>query len=94
MASMELPETLAFKIHAWRQAGALHQYDEEGFDATSWLAIHAGMRHWPQRSDPSLAEAPAALALQALRHRRDSIAAAVAAMPTHDAYLRKHLGPR
>ena len=91
MAAMELPETLAFKIHAWRQTGALHQYGEEGFDATSWLAIHAGMGHWPERADPALGELAPGLALQALRQRRDSIATAVAAMPTHDSYLRSVL---
>ena len=91
MATMELPETLAFKIHAWRQAGALHQYDEEGFDATSWLAIHAGMGHWPERADPSLREMPHEDALRALQHRRGGIAAAVAAMPTHEDYLRRVL---
>ena len=91
MATMELPETLAFKIHAWRQAGALHQYDEEGFDATSWLAIHAGMGHWPERADPSLREMPHQDALRALQHRRGGIAAAVAAMPTHEDYLRRVL---
>ncbi|WP_426171590.1 tryptophan halogenase family protein [Pseudoduganella sp. R-34] len=87
MANMELPETLAFKVHAWRQAGVLHQYDEEGFDATSWLAIHAGMDHWPQRADPSLGDMPLEDAQRALRLRRDSIAAAVAAMPSHEEYL-------
>ncbi|KQV90241.1 hypothetical protein ASD15_23245 [Massilia sp. Root351] len=91
MASMALPETLAFKIHAWRQTGALHQYGDEGFDATSWLAIHAGMGHWPERPDPALADLAPGLALQALRQRRDSIAAAVAAMPSHDSYLRSVL---
>ncbi|UGQ44550.1 tryptophan halogenase family protein [Massilia endophytica] len=87
MAAMELPETLAFKIHAWRQAGVLHQYSEEGFDATSWLAIHAGMGHWPERADPALHDIAPDAALQAMRQRRDSIAAAVAAMPAHEAYL-------
>ena len=87
VANMELPETLAFKVHAWRQAGVLHQYDEEGFDATSWLAIHAGMDHWPQRADPSLCDMPLEDAQRALRLRRDSIAAAVAAMPSHEEYL-------
>jgi hypothetical protein len=91
MATMELPETLAFKIHAWRQAGALHQYDEEGFDATSWLAIHAGMGHWPERADPSLRDMPHEAALQGLRRRRAEIAAAVAAMPLHEAYLSRML---
>ncbi|MCE3261076.1 MAG: tryptophan halogenase [Pseudoduganella sp.] len=87
MANLELPETLAFKIHAWREAGALHQYDEEGFDATSWLAVHAGMGHWPRRADPSLRDMPQEDALRALRLRRDSIAATVAAMPRHEDYL-------
>jgi glycine/D-amino acid oxidase-like deaminating enzyme len=92
MATMELPATLAFKIHAWRQSGTLHQYDEEGFDETSWLAIHAGMGHWPERADPSLGDVERAVALQGLRWRRERIAEAVAAMPTHGAYLRGMLG--
>ncbi|MEO7578929.1 MAG: tryptophan halogenase family protein [Massilia sp.] len=92
MTSMALPETLAFKINAWRQAGALHQYDLEGFDATSWLAIHAGMGHWPERADPSLADMPRAEALAGLQWRRECIAEAVAAMPTHGDFLRGVLG--
>ncbi|CAN7250680.1 tryptophan 7-halogenase [Pseudoduganella sp. LjRoot289] len=92
MMAMELPDTLAFKIHAWRQAGALHQYADEGFDATSWLAIHAGMGHWPERADPALRDMAPDAAMQGLRQRRDSIAATVASMPSHDAYLRSVLG--
>ncbi|NVM76912.1 tryptophan halogenase [Duganella sp. SG902] len=89
MASMDLPDTLAFKLHAWRQAGVLHQYAWEGFDAHSWLAIHAGMGHWPERIDPGLEELTREEALQALRQRRARLAAVVAAMPTHEAYLRR-----
>ena len=92
MASMELPATLAFKLHAWRQSGTLHQYDEEGFDATSWLAIHAGMQHWPEREDPVLDEVPREEALMALRRRREAIAAAVAPLPPHDVFLSKAIG--
>jgi tryptophan halogenase len=88
MASMELPETLAFRMHVWRQTGALSsQYREEGFEAASWLAIHAGMGNWPERTDPVLNEVPREEALQALHKRRDDIAAYVKGMPTHAAYL-------
>lgn len=87
MATMELPETLAFKIEAWRRFGVLHLQHEEGFDETSWLAIHAGMQHWPERADPVLQEVPAADALQALQRRRDSITAVVARLPAHHEYL-------
>ena len=52
MAALELPESLAYKIHAWRETGALVGYDDEGFDRTSWLAVFAGMRHWPKRVSP------------------------------------------
>jgi len=87
MATMRLPDTLAFKLHAWRQACTLHQYDEEGFDETSWLAIHAGMQHWPEREDPVWQELPRDEALQALRRRRDAIANVVAGLPRHHDYL-------
>lgn len=91
MATMELPETLAFKLHVWRQTGMLHMYDEEGFDATSWLAIHAGMGNWPEHVDPVLWEMPRDEALHALRQRRDAIATVAAGLPTHSAYLRRVL---
>jgi hypothetical protein len=87
MASMELPDTLAYKIDAWRHAGVLHQYDEEGFDQASWLAVHAGMGHWPLHIDPALCDISRDAALQHLRMRRDSMAATAAAMPTHEAWL-------
>ncbi|MDR7296611.1 tryptophan halogenase [Pelomonas aquatica] len=87
VATMELPETLAFRMELWRRYGVLHEYDEEGFDATSWLAIHAGMEHWPERNDPVFAEIPPERALQALQGRRNAIAASVARMPLHHQML-------
>jgi len=94
MATMELPETLAFKIEAWRRVGVLHQQQDEGFDETSWLAIHAGMQHWPERADPVLQELPPDEALQALRARRNAIAAAAARLPMHHEYLENVLRRR
>jgi tryptophan halogenase len=94
MTAMELPETLAYKIHAWRQTGILHQYDEEGFGPSSWLTIHDGMDHWPERCDPTQAEVPAELPRQWLQARRQQIAAAVAGLPSHQEYLNHVLGRR
>jgi hypothetical protein len=91
VATMELPETLAFKIELWRRHGVLHQYDEEGFDATSWLAVHAGMAHWPEREDPVFAEIPRERAASRLRARRDGIAASVERMPRHHQTLQHTL---
>ncbi|MCE4557813.1 tryptophan halogenase family protein [Roseateles cellulosilyticus] len=94
VASMPLPETLAFRIELWRRYGVLHEYDEDGFDASSWLAIHAGMAHWPEREDPVLTEVPRQRALAALQCRRDAIAAAVERMPEHHRMLHHVLTAR
>jgi glycine/D-amino acid oxidase-like deaminating enzyme len=91
VAAMELPETLAFRMEVWRRHGVLHHYDEEGFDATSWLAIHAGMDHWPEREDPVFAEIPRERAVNVLRARRDGIAATVERMPAHHRTLQETL---
>jgi tryptophan halogenase len=50
------------------------------------------MKHWPDREDPVLKELPREDALRALRRRRDAIAAIVAGLPAHDAYLGHVLG--
>ncbi|MDR7267399.1 tryptophan halogenase [Pelomonas saccharophila] len=92
VSSMALPETLNFRMELWRRYGVLHEYDEEGFDATSWLAVHAGMDHWPEREDPVFAEVPPELAASALRDRRAAIAASVERMPPHHRLLQQVLG--
>jgi glycine/D-amino acid oxidase-like deaminating enzyme len=92
VAAMELPESLAYKLHAWRELGMLPVYDHEGFDANSWLSIHAGMGHWPQRTTPWLDEVPPAFALDYLRRRRAAIAEVVQRVPLHDAFLRRAVG--
>lgn len=91
VATMELPETLAFKLEAWRRFGVLHQYDEEGFDGTSWLAVLAGMDDWPERPDPVIAEIPSERAAHVLKMRREGIAAAVERMPAHHRTLQQAL---
>ena len=92
VSSMKLPDTLAFKMDLWRRFGVLHEYDEEAFDATSWLAIHAGMDDWPEREDPVFAEIPPERALRALQGRSRAIAATVGRMPAHHRTLERVLG--
>jgi hypothetical protein len=92
MAHVELPETLAYKLHAWRQTGVLHQYDEEGFDGHSWLAIYAGMHCWPERADPRLSDLPLETSLDWVQTRARQLAEAVAPLASHDAYLARILG--
>jgi tryptophan halogenase len=69
----------------------LHLQGDEGFDEHSWLAIHAGMQHWPERADPVVDELAPGDARAALQARRRAIADAVARLPAHDAYLARIL---
>jgi len=87
VASMELPETLAFKMDAWRRFGVLWDYDEDPFFGQNWLTIFAGMDYWPKREDPVFAEIPLERALKALQGRRQAIASAVERMPRHERAL-------
>ena len=91
MANMDLPETLAFRLQAWREHGILQLYDEEGFDQHSWLAIYAGMQHWPRCNDPVWQELSYNDAQNALRARRQAIAELVARLPAHHDYLKRML---
>lgn len=88
MTSMALPDSLEYKLHAWRETGTLQVYDNEAFEPTSWLAIHAGMRNWPQRSSPWLLEIPAELAARYLAQHHQTVHALVDRMPEHDVFLR------
>jgi tryptophan halogenase len=92
MAEMVLPDTLAYKLDQWRETGTLHQYDEEGFDETSWLAVHAGMNHWPKQSDPTFGDRPVEATAAWLRERRQQMAAVVKTLPSHQEYLAMVLG--
>jgi hypothetical protein len=91
VSNMELPETLAYKMELWRRYGMLHESDEECFDATSWLAIHTGMAHWPERHDPVIAEVSQERALRALTGRRRGIADMVERMKPHHVTLQEVL---
>ena len=91
VTGMALPDSLAYKLHAWRETGALLNYDDEAFDETSWLAIHAGMGHWPQRRSPWMDEVPPPVAAQALTERHAAVAQLAASMPAHDDFLRQRL---
>jgi hypothetical protein len=76
----------------WMTAAALQPLAEPRLlRFASWLAIHAGMDHWPERHDPVYAEIPAARAMRALSGRRHAIAASVEGMPPHHRTLQEVL---
>jgi hypothetical protein len=91
VASMDIPDTLAFKMAAWRRFGVLHQYDEESFGTTSWLSVYAGMGYWPECADPVFDELPLDEARQALDGRSEAVRRSVQPLPLHHRYLADRL---
>jgi hypothetical protein len=70
-----------------------HRLGESGLGSLGEQCVPSAMAsHWPERTDLALGDVERAAALQALQWRRECIATAVAAMPTHAAYLRGRLG--
>jgi len=79
--------SLQQKTDLLRSQGRFFKYDAELFDVPSWLAVAEGQGWGPEGynriadglSEPNLA--------QSLSNMRDAYSKAVAAMPTHQAYI-------
>jgi tryptophan 7-halogenase len=86
--SMELPNTLAYKMAAFRERGVVPAYREGMFLDASWIAVYYGQRVRPQRLHP-LVEA---IDADRLRSRASALHAALRdeadAMPGHAEALR------
>ena len=91
-ANMAIPDTLRHQIDMFRESGHIPIYDPDGFDVHSHFSILMGLGVVPKRYDPLID----LYDLQSLHGhfsaRRDSIAAAVGAMPDHTEYIGEQVG--
>ena len=86
--TMTIPDSLAEKMALWRQTAQVSRYSHGLFLEPSWVAVYLGQNVVPDGWDPR-ADLPDGAALdRALAALRGGIAAAVATMPDHAAYLR------
>jgi len=90
--TMSLPESLQYKMAAFRERGVVVKYREGMFLEPSWLAVYYGQRVEPKRVSP-LVEA---LPIDEVAARAEAMAAAfhaaAEAMPDHADYLRQLSG--
>ncbi|MCU4675719.1 tryptophan 7-halogenase [Catenovulum sp. 2E275] len=54
-ASMQLPESLSYKIQHFKRYGRLIAGEKDLFGNASWLAVHFGQLNLPEKSDPLMA---------------------------------------
>lgn len=85
--TMPLPDTLEAKLELWREAARVPVYRTGLFFEASWVAVLLGQGVRPRAHDPRAALAPVEDLAGALEHLEQAVAAQVALMPEHRAYL-------
>ena len=89
--SMNIPESLKYKMDQFRSNGVLVSSGLELFSNPSWLAVYFGQGIMPQRYDP-LVDIRKVDGVKYLKSIKGSIDEAAKVMPTHLQYLNKFVG--
>ena len=86
--TMTVPDSLREKMELFKERGVVARYRDGLFLEPSWLAVYLGQRIEPNAYDPLSDQAAEGPLSQALETLRQGIQREVAAMPTHDAFVR------
>jgi len=86
--TMPLPDSLVYKMQAFRERGTVVKYREGMFLEPSWLAVYYGQRVLPERVSPLVEALPIDEVAARAAAMGAAFADAAAAMPVHADYLR------
>ncbi len=86
--TMAVPDSLAAKMALFKERGVVARYRDGLFLEPSWLAVYFGQRIAPAAYDPLSDRAPEPALAEAMATMRAAIQRDVAAMPSHDAFVR------
>ncbi len=85
-----LPDTLAHRIDLFRSSGRIVRDGDELFAEVAWLQVLLGQGVVPTGWHPLADGLPPARTAELLAMSRAQVAATVARMPSHDAFLARH----
>lgn len=88
-ASMQIPESLQYKIDHFKRNGRLVTEGMELFGNASWLAVHIGQLNWPESYDP-LIDLRSTDGDAVLKQLREAMVSAAQAMPTHGEFIQRY----
>jgi len=89
-ANMPIPDRLQYKIDHFRAHGMVVSDERELFHNPSWIAVYLGQDIYPERA-PSLARSRTGVPVQdRMGAIRQAMREAVAAMPTHDGFIKRY----
>lgn len=89
-SSMQIPDSLAWKMEHWKSFGRLASKGPELFQNASWLAVYTGQEIWPDLYDPTADYRPQVDAAARLEGIRRVIREVTEAAPTHSAFIAHH----
>jgi tryptophan halogenase len=87
---MPLPSKLAEKVAAFHERGEFIRYPIEIFGPPSWLALYDGFNFLPKQYDTRVKQLDSAYLQKALTEMRQSVASAVASVPSQDDFIAEH----
>ena len=88
--NMDIPDTLAYKIHQFKCSGRVVKYGNDLFAVPNWLAVLMGQGIWPERYDTLVDQRDPADILANLQTIRAAIRRAAEASPRHEEYIEQH----
>jgi tryptophan halogenase len=87
-ANMNIPDSLDYKLKHFKRYGRLVTDGYDLFGTASWLAVHLGQLHFPERHDPLLHHRNMD-GNASLKQLRNAMISAGEAMPTHMEFIRQ-----
>jgi tryptophan halogenase len=92
-AAMSIPDSLQYKLDHFKRFGRIVVDGHDLFGPPSWLAVHLGQLHWPERHDPLLHHRRVD-GEQTLKHLRQAMQQAAEQMPSHMDFIRRFCAAR
>ena len=88
--TMQVPETLRFKMEMFRRTGRVPEPSYDLFHATSWIAVLLGQGITPEGFDPMVEGIVPHEAAAVLSGMRQVIAQTAERMPLHEQFIQQH----
>jgi tryptophan halogenase len=88
--SMDVPDTLAYKIEQFMNSGRVVKYGSDLFASPNWIAVFMGQEIWPERYDTLVDQRDVASVRANLEHVRATIRGAAENAPPHEDYIARH----
>lgn len=86
--SMDIPDSLASRIHIYRDSGRIHWQADELFTVNSWNQVLLGQGVEPQHYHPAADNIPAEQFAMQMKQLREGVRSMIDKLPSHEDFLK------